>query len=130
MTRHGAIAAHADHLLDIDPLDALGLQLGQFALQHRQRLRIRMADHHRRTLFVRQADRGLQLRVDRRFGALVIEKYIPRNTGQIDLLRLLRGDGLRAGAAVDEELVAALQLAHQPRHRHAVAPSCGCPCGY
>jgi len=110
------IAAHTDHQLDINPLDALGLELGQFALEHRQRLRIGVADHHRRTLFMRQLDRGLQLRGNRRFGALIIEEYISRDMGQADLLRLGGGHGLCAGAAVDEEFVAPLQFRHQPGH--------------
>ena len=76
-----------------------------------------MPDHDCRTLFMRQFDRGLQLRGNRRLGAFVIEKYIPRHMGQTDLLRLGGGDGLRTGAAVDEELVTPLQLTHQPGHR-------------
>jgi hypothetical protein len=57
------------------------------SLQHCQGLRIRVTDHHRRTLLARQADGGLQLGEDRGFGALVIEEHIPRNARQADLLR-------------------------------------------
>jgi hypothetical protein len=59
MRRRCPITAHTDHLLDINPLDPLSLQLREFTLQHRQCLRIRMPDHHRRTLLLRQADRRL-----------------------------------------------------------------------
>lgn len=38
MPSHRPIAAHADHLLDIDPVNALSLELGQFTFKYRQRL--------------------------------------------------------------------------------------------
>ncbi|MCY1422282.1 hypothetical protein D9M71_379590 [compost metagenome] len=77
MRRRRPVSAHTDHLPDINPLDPLSLELGQFAFQYRQRLWIRMPDHHRRTLLVREADRGLQLGQNRCFSTLIVEKYIP-----------------------------------------------------
>ncbi len=49
-------------------------------------------------------------------GALVVQEHVPRHAGEADLLRLGGGDGLGAGAAVDEKFVSLLQVRHQPGH--------------
>ncbi len=71
-----------------------------------------MPDHDGRALLARQTDRRLQLSENRFFRALVIQKHVPRNARQTDFLRLGCSDRLRAGAAVDKDFVATLQIGH------------------
>ena len=120
MPRHGAVAALGDHQRRFHQFEALGLQRRQNTLEHRQGRRLRVADHHHRALLARQLQAALHLLHHCGFARVVIEEYVPREAGEADLLRLGGGYGGSAGAAVEEEQMAALQLRGQPGHGRAV----------
>src|SRR5690606_10010165 len=100
MGSHGAVAARRNHLTDIHPVDAAALKMRQLALQQLQRAAVRMADDHHRTLLACQRY-GRREPLGDGFGAgIVIQKDVPRQACQPNLLGSRGGNGLWVGAAV------------------------------
>src|SRR5690554_5580009 len=99
----------------------LTLQLRQPLLQIFQRLRVRVPDDQRTTLFACQRQGVLEGGVDGLEGALIVEKYIPRQVPHARRLGSEGSLGCRRGAAVDKEQPARSQHLHHPIHRLTVA---------